>query len=295
MSFTLTKTGEELYQQLKNLREQIANDEVIPVYYVFSNASLLDMVVKQPIDKESFLQCEKVGLKGYERYGEQFIDLIRRFILLNKGPYYTGEPEFKTYRHFLTAEGRRLLEILKTSRTTIAGLNHLDEQTMVSDQTLINFVVLLPYSREEMIRIYGVTREYRDLYMDEFIRAIYNFTHGFKKRLYHIDVARPAFFLTKEEASRFVYKPQMSATQIAKELNRISSSAVHISATDITNRVKKYDYYANGLNRTIIISDVGAAFGLRKETHTSKNGETYEMVFYNKEAQNKIVEWFIRK
>lgn len=295
MSFTLTKTGEELYRQLKDLREKIANDEVIPVYYVFSNASLLDMVVKQPTDKETFLQCEKVGLKGYERYGEQFIDLIRRFLLLHKGPYYSGEPEIKTYNHFLTAEGRRLLEILKTSRTTIAGLNHLDEQSMVNDQTLINFVVLLPYSREEMIRIYGVTREYRDLYMDEFIRVIYNFTHGFKKRLYHIDVARPVFSLTEEEAARFVYRPEMSATQIAKELNRISSSAVHISATDITNRVKKYDYYANGLNRTIIISDVGASFGLRKEAHTNKNGETYEMVLYNKEAQNKIVEWFIRK
>lgn len=295
MSFALTNAGEELYQQLKDLREKIANEEVVPVYYVFSNASLLDMVVRQPLDKESFLQCEKVGLKGYERYGQPFIDLIRRFVLLHKGPYYTGEPEIKTYRHFLTADGRRLLEILKTARTTIAGLNHLDEQTMVSDQTLINLVVLLPYSHEEMIRIYGVTRDYRDLYMDEFIRAIYNFTHGFKKRLYHVDAARPAFYLTKAEASRFIYKPQMSATQIAKELNRISSATVHISATDITSRVKKYDYYANGLNRTIIISDIGTAFGLLKETHTNKNGETYEMVLYNKEAQNKIVEWFIRK
>lgn len=294
MSFTLTETGLELYNQLKALRADIAKEEVIPVYYVFSNTALMDMVVKQPIDEATFLTCEKVGQKGYDRYGERFIYLIRQFTLTHKGPYYKGAPDYsKSYHSFLTEEGRRLLEQLKISRLSIAAVHDVEPTIMVNDQTLISFVVLLPYSREEMVRIYGVTKDYRDLYMDTFIKIIYNFTHGFKKRLYHLDMPRPRFTLTKEEASHFRYQEKMTATNIAKELNRIASSEITCSATDITKLVKKYDYYKNGFDNTVIISDVGKAFGLLKESRLTKNNEHYEMVLYSMEAQNKIVQWFI--
>jgi ribonuclease D len=293
MTFKLTMAGEELLKELKDLRKKIADEEVVPVYYVFPNDALLDMVVKTPLDEATFLTCEKVGQKGYDRYGEAFIDVIRKFTLLHKGPYYNGEITFTNKRHFLTDEGRRLFEQLSVQRDMIASKYHLAPDLMLTDQTLINFVVLLPYSREEMMRIYGVKKEYRDYYMDPLIQTIYRFTGGFKKRLYHMDVPRPTFSLTKEEATHFKTAETMNATAIAKELNRISSSKIRLSATDITSRVKKYDYYQNGFEGEIIISKAGEAFGLTKVKRQNREGKSYEVVLYNKDAQIKIAQWFI--
>ena len=293
MTFKLTPAGEELLAKLKDLRKKIADEEVVPLFYVFPNDALIDMVVKTPIDEATFLTCEKVGQKGYDRYGEAFIDVIRKFTLLHKGPYYQGEPTFENKRHFLTEEGRRLFEQLTVQRDLIAHAHHLSPDQMLNDQTLINFVVLLPYSREEMVRIYGVKKEYRDFYMDPIIQTIYRFTGGFKKRLYHVDVPRPAFTLTKEEASHFQTNVAMNATMIARELNRISSSKIRLSATDITSKVKKSHYYQNGFDGEILISKAGEAFGLTKAKRQSRDGRNYEIVLYNKDAQIKIVQWFI--
>ncbi|WP_090298385.1 DNA helicase RecQ [Pseudobutyrivibrio sp. ACV-2] len=77
---SLTKAGFELFDILRNLRVNIAREEGLPPYIVFSDKSLIDMSAKCPHDKVSMLNVSGVGEAKYEKYGSRFLDAIATFI-----------------------------------------------------------------------------------------------------------------------------------------------------------------------------------------------------------------------
>lgn len=66
-----------LLAALKALRFRLAQEEGVPAYIVFSNATLMDMAALRPLDMEEFLQVSGVGRVKAERYGEAFLKAIR--------------------------------------------------------------------------------------------------------------------------------------------------------------------------------------------------------------------------
>lgn len=70
---------DSLYAVLSALRMEIAQRESVPAFVVFSNATLLDMAAKQPQTMAEFLAVNGVGSKKAERYGEAFIDCVRKW------------------------------------------------------------------------------------------------------------------------------------------------------------------------------------------------------------------------
>lgn len=74
----LNEKEQELFMELKVLRLQIAKDTSMPPYIIFPDKTLLDMCVKKPRNKEEMLQVNGVGEKKYERYGEDFVECIRK-------------------------------------------------------------------------------------------------------------------------------------------------------------------------------------------------------------------------
>lgn len=79
------KTPEEqLTDTLKELRKTISNEEHVPAYVVFSDASLADMVKRQPVDIESFADISGVGEVKLAKYGRRFVEAIRRHKGLKK-------------------------------------------------------------------------------------------------------------------------------------------------------------------------------------------------------------------
>ena len=69
----------DLYAVLKNLRWKLARQEGVPVYIIFSNASLEDMARKAPATMEQFRTVSGVGSVKAERYGEVFLDAIQDY------------------------------------------------------------------------------------------------------------------------------------------------------------------------------------------------------------------------
>ena len=65
-----------LFSMLKKVRTQIAREENVPAYIVFSNAALLDMAKKAPRTRGEFLEVSGVGAVKAERYGEAFLKAI---------------------------------------------------------------------------------------------------------------------------------------------------------------------------------------------------------------------------
>ncbi len=68
-----------LFVLLKDVRMRIARKENIPVYIVFSNATLQDMAVKRPHTMAEFLEVSGVGRVKAAHYGEQFLAAIREW------------------------------------------------------------------------------------------------------------------------------------------------------------------------------------------------------------------------
>ncbi|MBQ7745051.1 MAG: HRDC domain-containing protein, partial [Ruminococcus sp.] len=76
----LNETGRELFERLRALRYEIASEENIPPYIVFSDKTLTDMCVRLPVMKEEMMRVSGVGEHKFEKYGERFIDVIFSFV-----------------------------------------------------------------------------------------------------------------------------------------------------------------------------------------------------------------------
>jgi ATP-dependent DNA helicase RecQ len=67
----------ELFDKLRDLRAQIAEENAIPPYIVFSDKTLKDLSAKKPVSKEEMLEVHGIGEVKYERYGEAFLALLQ--------------------------------------------------------------------------------------------------------------------------------------------------------------------------------------------------------------------------
>jgi ATP-dependent DNA helicase RecQ len=75
---TVTDSG--LYEHLRKLRMEIANEQGVPAYIVFTNATLADMTAKKPLDMQEFLCVSGVGEQKARAYGARFIKAIGEYI-----------------------------------------------------------------------------------------------------------------------------------------------------------------------------------------------------------------------
>lgn len=67
---------ESLFEKLKSLRTQIAREEKVPPYIVFSDKTLTHMCIVKPKTKEEMLKVSGVGEFKFEKYGERFLGCI---------------------------------------------------------------------------------------------------------------------------------------------------------------------------------------------------------------------------
>ena len=74
---------DNLFNVLRDLRMQIARENNIAPFIVFSDASLKQMAREFPLDAESILGISGVGLNKLERYGNSFIDVISKYVKEN--------------------------------------------------------------------------------------------------------------------------------------------------------------------------------------------------------------------
>ena len=74
----LSPQGELLFQKLRALRMEIAKEEHVPPYVVFSDKTLVQMCLLFPKSREELLNVSGVGEFKLEKYGERFLEEIRR-------------------------------------------------------------------------------------------------------------------------------------------------------------------------------------------------------------------------
>lgn len=75
----LTSAGYDLFEILRKLRLEIAKEESMPPYIIFSDKTLIDMCVKKPSDEEEMLNVSGVGANKLKKYGQRFLEEIQKF------------------------------------------------------------------------------------------------------------------------------------------------------------------------------------------------------------------------
>ncbi|MCI9375325.1 MAG: DNA helicase RecQ [Oscillibacter sp.] len=75
----IVSVNADLLAALKATRNRLAQEEAVPAYIVFSNATLSDMAAKEPRSMKDFLEVSGVGRVKASRYGEAFLETIRQF------------------------------------------------------------------------------------------------------------------------------------------------------------------------------------------------------------------------
>ena len=72
-----TEEDEKLFEVLRGLRTEIAREEKVPPYIVFSDKTLTHMCILKPRTRNAMLSVTGVGEFKYEKYGERFVACIR--------------------------------------------------------------------------------------------------------------------------------------------------------------------------------------------------------------------------
>lgn len=68
-----------LFGILRGLRKEISDREKVPPYIVFADSALREMSEYLPVDKKAMLNIKGVGESKLNKYGEEFIQVIKRY------------------------------------------------------------------------------------------------------------------------------------------------------------------------------------------------------------------------
>ena len=69
-----------LFEQLRALRRRLADEQEMPAFVVFNDATLRALAVSKPIERQAMLAVSGVGPAKMERYGEAFLAVIREYV-----------------------------------------------------------------------------------------------------------------------------------------------------------------------------------------------------------------------
>jgi len=73
----------QLFEILRRLRQEIAQNKHVPAYIVFGDATLRDMARRRPSTPETLLEVNGVGEKKCQQYGETILDAIKEYCFAN--------------------------------------------------------------------------------------------------------------------------------------------------------------------------------------------------------------------
>lgn len=76
-----TNYDRQLFAKLRKLRKSIADENNVPPYVVFNDATLLELAEQQPTNASEMLMINGVGHRKLERFGQPFLSLIRRHLI----------------------------------------------------------------------------------------------------------------------------------------------------------------------------------------------------------------------
>lgn len=142
------RVRDELFEELRQLRRRLAQEQGVPPYIIFNDKTLEEMAAVKPINAEQMRGISGVGEKKLHQYGHTFIEAILDFMDAN-----TKREKGSTYQvtHELYRRGMAVEEIAQRRELTPdTVINHLTR--LRKDGSDINFHQLIDQEKIDQVR-----------------------------------------------------------------------------------------------------------------------------------------------
>lgn len=123
-----------LFEALRELRRQMAAEEHVPPFVIFSDQTLQDVCVKLPQTMDSLLMVKGIGEQKKEKYGERLLEVVHQFskediavetVIVEREPKKDKTPSYLITLE-MYQEGKEIAEIAKVREMTPMTVeNHL--------------------------------------------------------------------------------------------------------------------------------------------------------------------------
>jgi ATP-dependent DNA helicase RecQ len=162
-----------LWEALKEVRTELATEQGVPPYIIFSDASLLQMVKTRPIDNDQFKYISGVGEFKAEKYGDKFTKVINKFENQQKVNARLTDTVKETI--YLFNQGQKPDDIAETRDINLNTVySHLAEAIKFGSLTLIEVVGLEQEEIDEIIQ----TAEISGYLEDHKLKPVYDMLDG---------------------------------------------------------------------------------------------------------------------
>lgn len=166
----------DLFDKLRLLRQEIAQEEKKAPYMIFGDGTLREMSIKYPTSKIEILEISGVGEIKYYRYGERFIEVIKDYIIENnikKEIVVDKEPSEEIEDdYFEVNTNKELLERLINIRKDFANKLNLSVSMVLSKNTLKEISGRYPNTLEKLKDIGGIGPKKIETYGHQIVEEV---------------------------------------------------------------------------------------------------------------------------
>jgi len=133
----------DLFENLRVLRREIADEESIPPYLIFPDTTLKELSSRCPVNFEQMLDVSGVGQLKLQKYGERFLEAIKNYMDENEvKPQWIFKNELKNDKNDKNAKSYKNLK-LKTHEITAEMIKeHKNLEQIAKDRQITVSTVL---------------------------------------------------------------------------------------------------------------------------------------------------------
>ncbi|WP_101842293.1 DNA helicase RecQ [Halobacillus sp. Marseille-P3879] len=138
-SDTETNYDIEKFEVLRSLRKSIADEAGLPPYVIFSDATLKELTVYLPKNREEMLRIKGVGEQKFSQYGEAFLNILADWAeTADERPPLPKQGGFMKKQTRQTEEGASHTASFKMWQEQNLTIEEIAEQRGMSEQTIEN-------------------------------------------------------------------------------------------------------------------------------------------------------------
>ena len=169
---TIENVDDTLLQLLKDLRREIALEEKVPPYVVFGDNTLKEISSRMPIDKDNFRLISGVGEVKLNKYGDLFINLVKKYILENNVVIneVIESQEENPYINVIVDEN--LLKLLLNKRAEVSEKENIYPPKVISIRSLKEISGRYPSDIEELMDITLVGKKKVETIGEDIIKIV---------------------------------------------------------------------------------------------------------------------------
>ncbi len=209
----------------------------------------------------------------------------------------------------LTTKGMELFEQLRSLRLQVAKERGIPPYLVAADRTLYEMCVRLPFTKQEMMAVYGMGERKYEQYGERFVEHIRMFTSGKKEVLYfqgadlefqELSIVpsggrKREFVLTKEMEEEIPFELELSISDFVGRLNEKRDERImkRLTIKKVEEKLLDEHYLEWGFldgYRKKLVSQKGREAGIFGKEKISQRGNSYEVLWCGEDGQKLIAE-----